>query len=170
MRIHSIDEGKQAETEDWSQPPSPRSLASYKIKWITLHTKWSEPSDQWAVYLTFLSSQHLLLDSLGCLQAIWQGKHPVLHSFTHCCVLLKEAQHLCCPINLFFKTYSLVFRVVKEAEIHPRERWVNARQAVETRAPFQRTMFAVVFLPTMSELADRPLLKVFSSFLLIEGQ
>lgn len=59
--------------------------AAYKTQWIILHTKWSKPSDQCAVYQTFFSSQHLLLDSLGFLQAIWQGKHSVLHSLTTVC-------------------------------------------------------------------------------------
>lgn len=54
-------------------------------------------------------------------------------SLAHCCVLLEEAQHLRCVINLFSKPTDFFFGVVNEAKIYPRMHWVEVR-----RAPLQR--------------------------------
>lgn len=116
-----------------SQPPSQRSLASSKIKWIVLHTKWGRPSDQCAARLTFF---FLLTTSAAGFSWLFAG-HLAGETFraplTHCCALLEEAQHLTCIINLFFQTHLLLFRVDKEAK------WVEVRQAPLERGCLNRS-------------------------------
>lgn len=80
-------------------------------KWIILHTKWSEPSDQCAVVwlLFFLTTSAAgfsgFLFFCFFFQVIWQEK-TLSAPLAQCCVLLleeAEAPHLSCIINLFSK-------------------------------------------------------------------
>lgn len=129
----------------FSQPPSQRSLASSKIKGTILHAKWSKPSDQCAVHLTFFFLFTTSAAGFSWLFAGHSAGKPFRAPLTHCCVLLEEAQHLSYIIQLFFQTHLLLFRVDREAEINPRMHWVEVRQAPLERGCLSPLLFPCTF-------------------------
>ncbi len=78
-----------------------------------LQTKWSQPSDQCTLPLTFYS-QHLLLDSLGFWQVIWLEKYSVSPL-----ELLEEPQHPLVVLFIHFPNLLTPAQGHMELEAYP---------------------------------------------------